>query len=288
MKNLKFLPKYKPFCVHQAIVNKKRDVSLKATLQSLEQNLKSDFTFYDSCLKSNTLDKYKTQQIFYNNKDVLQKCYSYDQVDLRNYLKALLTSDNGIFYSECPICQIDSVSSFDHFMPQSLYPQLSDNTHNLIPCCSICNSSKGNSFLDENNERRFLNLYIDKLPDTQFLFINTTFTSKGRPICIFNVQNINSIEQKLFSRIHNTFTAKSQTKKNSKSIIDRLNEKIPREIDILKNEFQRYTQFDSGAAIEILRNRAMSNESSFGQNYWKSVFFFECANNQQLLQFLLL
>lgn len=39
---------------------------------------------------------------------------------------------------------------FDHFYPKSLYPYLALSFYNLIPCCPICNHSKGNRIISQN------------------------------------------------------------------------------------------------------------------------------------------
>lgn len=58
----------------------------------------------------------------------------------------------------CPYCnrafidtykvadELESNGELDHFFPKEKYPYLSLSLYNLIPCCSVCNKAKSNSY----------------------------------------------------------------------------------------------------------------------------------------------
>lgn len=58
----------------------------------------------------------------------------------------------------------------DHWFAKELYPLMSLNIYNLIPCCSICNSSiKGNTIFSLNTH---IHPYLDSTPDEPIFQFN--------------------------------------------------------------------------------------------------------------------
>lgn len=73
---------------------------------------------------------------------------------------------NGIWLAQslnvlvCPYCNrqytftVDGAHKirpqFDHFYPKSLYPYLALSFYNLIPCCPVCNHTKGEKLIGQN------------------------------------------------------------------------------------------------------------------------------------------
>jgi hypothetical protein len=59
--------------------------------------------------------------------------------------------------------------AFDHWFPKSLFPLLSLNIYNLIPCCTICNSgAKGNMIFHLDTH---IHPYMETEDDPKFKFI---------------------------------------------------------------------------------------------------------------------
>ncbi len=90
--------------------------------------------------------------------------------------------------SVCPYCNrqyvfyIDSrrnvSAQFDHFYGKSKYPYLALSFYNLIPCCSICNKSKGEEPIE-------INPYIEGFGDDAIIKIDSPLN------CILNDDNWN-------------------------------------------------------------------------------------------------
>jgi len=92
----------------------------------------------------------------------------------------------------------------DHVLGQSEFPQYAVHPLNLFPSCSECNGYKSESFL-RNGVRRFLNLYSDALPNTQYLFVTIALNAAGDLDYDFIVENKNGVEASLFALIKNHF-----------------------------------------------------------------------------------
>lgn len=56
---------------------------------------------------------------------------------------------------------------FDHFLPKSIYPYFALSFYNLVPCCSICNLIKSDSY-----DKELLHPYYDGFGDSFFFKTN--------------------------------------------------------------------------------------------------------------------
>ena len=62
---------------------------------------------------------------------------------------------------KCPYCMLSEPGTFDHYIGKGEFPEFSILSKNLVPCCSKCNSKKGEKFLSENGKRIFISFYFD-------------------------------------------------------------------------------------------------------------------------------
>lgn len=84
----------------------------------------------------------------------------------------------------CPFCDIDSVSSLDHYLPKDNFPSLAITPLNLVAMCTECNSKKGEYVDETGNEQilhpyymqdnlsRIYKVYFDKLNNTANINLN--------------------------------------------------------------------------------------------------------------------
>ena len=279
MNNLPIIKCIDPFDIHNYILNNKNDkkCTWKKNIININADIKNAFIDYEQNFCKNTLEKITSQSIFNKNGNYLRKLYSFQNKCFVNYKKKIMSIGNTVL-SECPICQLDSISSFDHYLPQSDFPQFSDNVYNLIPCCSICNSKKGEKFLDKNQQRIFINLYTDLLPkDVQFLFIRTKFLKNKIPILKYEL-NETVINNSCLKRVLcNTF--------KHLNLCERFEKRIPSKLEILKSTLHGGK---SNVVSANLLKQAIYMEKLYGINYWEAVFYRECANNLLLLSYLIL
>ena len=104
--------------------------------------------------------------------------------------------------------------AFDHWFPKEKYPLLSLSLYNLIPCCTVCNSStKG---ITNMNLQDYIHPYVHRSPKPKIKFVVETSTEPDERWTIKINRKKNSPEDntiKLFSldeiyRMHNKLELK--------------------------------------------------------------------------------
>jgi hypothetical protein len=99
---------------------------------------------------------------------------AYDQVQiggrLATYRNHLLASTDA-----CPYCGFGELKDLDHFLPRSIYGELSIYPHNLIPSCGPCNNAKRTVVPGGADGPGLIHPYFQALPDLDFLTADVTF-----------------------------------------------------------------------------------------------------------------
>lgn len=115
------------------------------------------------------LEKIKSEKIIPNNfADLLCKTFenSTDISDLKTQIRVNIPKE---IKGYCPYCMINEPNTFDHYFPKKHYPEFAFFSYNLVPCCSKCNTLKGDLIFSEDGERMFINFYFDDIMDIQFI-----------------------------------------------------------------------------------------------------------------------
>ena len=277
MKNLPIINCINSFDVHNDILNNKniKRCPWKNTILTINSDIKIAFDDYEQNFYANTLEKIITRSVFDSNAEYLRKLYSFKNKNFVSY-KTKVMSIGDIELSECPICQLDSITAFDHYLPQKIFPQFADCIHNLVPCCASCNSKKSEAFLDKNNQRIFINLYTDLLPKGIKFLIAKTIFKNNKPVIKYEFDDSNITNPILKNLLINTFT--------SLALCKRFEKKVPARVEILKSTLHGGK---IGSAKNTLLKEAIGREGLYGINYWEAVLYRECANNLALLSYLI-
>lgn len=69
----------------------------------------------------------------------------------------------------CPLCEQRTVSTLDHYLPQSNHPSLTVVAANLVPACSECNKIKLAIEAADANDQT-LHPYFDEIDERRWLF----------------------------------------------------------------------------------------------------------------------
>ena len=92
----------------------------------------------------------------------------YKPSDDKELYKTLDTLRNKHKLNYCPCCgSPDTPTTLDHYLPQSVFPELSIVFENLTPMCSKCNELKDNTVVDEHGNRGFIHPYYDPIDEVQ-------------------------------------------------------------------------------------------------------------------------
>lgn len=164
------------FTFYEEVVESKRNTNTKPKLKQELKNISADqdfcFKFYDQAFSSNSLST--VQKALYCDNDIenLSTLYNYRNKkiqELKNYLTRHPLYPKNIL-NVCQNCTINEVDTLDHVLGQNEFPEFAVHPNNLFPCCSSCNKKKSDKFVDENGSQLFLNLFLDDLPHSQYLY----------------------------------------------------------------------------------------------------------------------
>lgn len=261
------------FEFHKTVVSNKRDAHVKTLLSANETVLKDAFDNYDFHFNGGSLIAIESLKLSNELKRALLSLYRYDATAFRN-LKNSLTTVNGRVVVMCPMCTIDTIGSFDHILPKEEYAEFVDHPKNLIPCCTTCNSKK-NIYWKENGTFLFLNLYLDDIPEQQYLFLSVTQTDSW-PILNFSVKNENDIDGPIFNRISSHYSRLDLCRRFEEASGQYLSE-IQDSIRSLKD--MGYTDDLIQTHLNKVCDKLQSRE---GPNFWKVVLLRNVVSNSIL------
>ncbi len=256
--------------------NTKKDPTYKERVESLHEEVKPQFVLYDSHFGSDSLPLLTNKAFDVQSIDDLRKLYSYD-LSLIQKLKIKVTTDTTRrVISTCQNCTINQVNSFDHIVPQTEFPEFSVNPKNLFPSCTECNSKKSKIWR-KDGKRTFLNLYLDELPQVQYLFVSISFEDNV-PIAKFKVENKNGIDDNLFEIIKNHYDKLSLCERFAAAI----DETVINTINDI-NSGLRYVPLDEFRKVYIEDQTKLF--MAFGFNFWKTILQLELVNNDQFISY---
>lgn len=197
------------------------------------------------------------------NKTDLLSLYRYKATKFTLLKNELTTDDKNCKFNTCQYCTINSINSFDHYVPKNDYPEYAANPLNLLTCCTECNSYKSEKWL-KNSSRYFINLYLDQLPKERFLFVDISIISKI-PNAKFRLDLSNITNISLATKINNHYTGLHLLKRfedNYATVISELDNSIRAHLSI---------DADLSKVVAITKGKCLKDYESFGFNYWKTV-----------------
>ena len=166
------------FSFYKDVVSSKRNTvnkpRLKEELETISNDQSSYFDVYDDAFSSNSLSIIAAGSYNDNDKANLNGLYSYRSKKIQE-LKNLLTrhplhTENIL--NTCQNCTINEADTMDHVLAQTEFPEFAVHPKNLFPCCGFCNKKKSDKYVDEEGNLLFLNLFLDDLPQSQYLHVN--------------------------------------------------------------------------------------------------------------------
>ena len=269
------------FDFHKKVVNSKRntkeDVDKKKRLAALLPTSQKAFSDYDAKFSKNVLQNVTSMRLTKQERDDYIGLYDFHSVVFTRLFDKLTTTDEGVDDSLCPYCTIGEASSLDHIIPKTVMPVYADHPKNLIPCCSNCNSKKSDVwFADDNWD--YINLYLDDLPNKQFLFVDLAIDNNTLKVT-FYLDNKNHIDSKLFLKIFNHYTKLNLCRRFEQCS----NQEISEVATLIKN-FSKCVSDEK--CKEVIWESSKEQQKKYGFNYWKAVLRVECCTNDTVYQFL--
>jgi len=195
-------------------------------------------------------------------------------------LKAQLTTDEkNRLISTCQNCTINSVNTFDHVLPKEEFPEYAINPRNLFPSCGECNGYKS-AVWRQNGARLFLNLFVDALPDEQYLFPDVTILGDEVKVS-FTIENRNGIDPFLFELISSHFRRLHLLKRFSDNCGDIITEQIN---SILESK----ATLEKEQIRNITIGKANRDRQKFGFNYWKALVDIALISSDEFYEYAVL
>lgn len=264
MQNLK-VPTIKSSEVLDNIVKGKYEPN-KSILNNIRSELLKQFSLYEHNKK--TLENIIPFDNFdKDQKKTLLNCYSrtgYLEKDVIK--KSIKDIQKPHQKNKCPYCRIDTANTIDHYLPKDKFPEFAFLPINLIPCCSTCNSKKGEIWIN-NGERIFINYYFDNLDTDNFLKSEIEYDKND----IETSTNINYL-------IDTSNIGNEKLSKIIQSHFSKL-ELLERYSDLVGEELSNiYTSIivnncSLEGHIEGLKQCLRAKEELYGENYWQVVLY---------------
>lgn len=246
-----------------------------ARVRVLQPGVNPHFTNYDTLFGADNLQSLTPAGYLNQDKEDLLELYKYKSAIMQRLKSGVTTVAIQRIISTCQNCTISEVNSFDHSIPKNEFPEFSVHPKNLFPSCTRCNGHK--SVIWRNNgSRLFLNLYLDQLPNTPYLFVAVTINGLDIDVT-FTVNNPHNINTALYNKIKYHFDHLllcKRFKENIDSVVTPLISAI--------SASRRYLTM--AEAVQIAMDTSNKNRTAFGFNYWKSVLEQELLANAQFLQ----
>ena len=270
---------------HDSVVKHKHhhpsDPGYVKRIQGLRPISEKRFGEYDDKFNKDKLEELEESDEVKKHKADFQSLYKYDVEPFVSLNIGLSKDENGRKYPYCPLCDMEGTSSFDHILPQSKFPEFSDHPLNLIRSCQLCNGKKSSNWKEEGR-RRYIDLYIDDIPNIQFLFAEVNIDNKDNSLVVsFSVDNRNGIDADMYRKIYNHF--------DDLDICLRYNEGASEVISTLQDDV--VVNLDDGATKEVIKESVLTKckreQDRHGVNYWRAILKKACIEKDDILDYII-
>lgn len=249
------------FLFHKAAVNQKNAGALKKRLIGLDNLVEAEYKVFEKEFQNNSIGNIEANAILQKSMEDLLSIYGYNTKSIRGLRKHIKATNFSTVSSTCQNCTVDSINSMDHILPQSLYPEFIVHPKNLFPCCTTCNSIKNNA-IAKGDYQPFINLYLDTLPQEQYLYVNIIFDNEKGLDFEFLLKNDKcKIDDSFFVLLKNHYS--------KLNLFIRMKEKSLELITAFQNDvknFSNYLPFEQ--VVKINMDTVNENLSAYGYNHW--------------------
>ncbi len=191
--------------------------------------------------------------------EVLQHCYDTGTAPLDELKADIQQHQARVWQSLCAYCGIDSVGTFEHYLPKSEFPEYAVCAANLLPSCDRCNNNKGAQWL-EGSRRKALHLYYDAIPEeARWLFARVTLR-QGLLVAHFTLKQPPGMETALFQLIEAHYGTLDLLERFKRRAADFFSEK--------RSEALAYG-VEPRALGTLYARQALLLARDFGRNHWK-------------------
>lgn len=248
---------------HKRAVNRKNASEIKNKLLSIEDDVLKDYKKYDDNFNTNTLESLANNDFYKTYSDELLSLYDYTSKTIKELRSVIEELQPQSIRTTCQYCTVDSVGSMDHILPKEEFPEFVVNPKNLFPACPICNQHRGKRWRGKDGEKLFLNLYLDILPEEQYLFVRIEVKDDNVDFK-FELDDKNLINKGIFKLLNSHYTKLYLT------------ERIRLKSNDYFTEFKTYIKsmrayLSDDQIKNIILSSVEESKKAYGNNHWKYI-----------------
>lgn len=176
----------------------------------------------------------------------------------------------------CPSCgEPGKPGTLDHYLPKTIYPELSIVVANLTPMCSECQGRKGSDIIDADGNKMFIHPYFDPIEDVLLeLEISEPYSSPSA----FTVRVPENVQEPLRSLVERHIAGID--------FIERFEEFCRVSYTNLLTSFSDERAEDEPDTSRRILRRFLRQFERQSVNRWESIFYRGILANQNLLTYL--
>lgn len=175
----------------------------------------------------------------------------------------------------CPCCgSPGKPTTLDHYLPQSVFPELSIVFENLTPMCSKCNELKDDKIYDEYGNRGFIHPYYDPIAEVRFQLII------GKPFCAPS-----SFELRVPHDVDEPFRSVILSHLKEIDFINRFEEFCIEEYTDLLSTLAEEKEDEDRESIDKIILNFYNKGKRRSENKWVAIFYRGILDNAELLDY---
>jgi hypothetical protein len=258
---------------HKDVVNSKANTinglpnTTKTNLLRLEPQLLARHRQFEQAIAQNSLFTFPESPALLAHKDDLLSCYTGRTKKVKEIFALIEDAQPTRFLKRCPYCGVTLPKTYDHYLPEAHFPELSVHALNLIPCCGSCNSTK-NNFWKNNTHRTFLYFYQDLIPNVQYLNVNI-ITGGGSIGAQFSIQTPINIQDPVWQVLFSHY--------EKLRLIFTYNELASDEVTEVFNACVAHIRCGGANVRQFVEELLAPEEVLYGINHWRVVLMKELA-----------
>jgi hypothetical protein len=262
------------FAFYKLVCEKKQSQELKYRLSTMNDEIRLLYIEYDEHFSKNTLESIHPKGYAAQHRADLAVLYDYKMVPFQDLRLELTTTASGRVV-KCQHCTINDSNTFDHLVPQSEFVEYSIHPKNLICSCGDCNGRKGTVWRD-GGRRTSLNLYLDQLPDIQYLFVELSIGNIRTDVRFFLDNPANAIDAEIYQLICNHY--------GRLNLCKRFADGADTVITSFKNILGPLRMIPDVAQREAIIVAYIDSErSAFGYNHWQTILKLTLFNDPDFM-----
>ena len=267
------------------IVEHKKDPTGKEKLYKIIESIEMQYDLYEK-----NLEHRKKNKSYEMEAKELISCYGNKKYFFK-IKKEIQENISQILGGECPYCMLNEPNTFDHYLGKAFYPEYSVYIPNLVPCCSKCNNLKGEKLFDENNYRKFIHFYYDKIPIKKFLYFDFYFEKNLKFKDLSTGSHNLAPKVKIRIKLEDTSMEEKKIIENHFSFLElfcRYENRMNNEISSILNSIKELisSSLSSEEIMDMLKNQDENRSQHKGKNYWKNAIFSGLINNGIIKKFI--